>query len=1080
MSRRILVVEDSRTQAEQLKAVLEDGGYQVDVATDGQAGLAALETRLPDAIISDIVMPGAVDGYELCRQVKTGLHRDLPVLLLTSLSDPTDIIRALECGADNFLRKPCEPKYLMERLGDLFTTREIRAKDRVRFGMKVMFLGREVTINAEHQQVLDLLIATFEDAVVQNRELRQREEELRIAKAKLDRYAGALELRLKSVLDTIPDVLFSVDASFGNLFYISPAARLVFGYAPDEMLADPELWRRSIHGEDLPGVLAAFNKAVDTNAPQTAECRISTRAGNERWLELSVAAVPDDVHGGIRLDGVAHDVTDRKCAEEALIASGTRFRSLIEHSMDQVTIMGADGRFTYASPGVTRLLGYDPDELVGQVGFGYVHPDDVARVQAAFARALQGDTAEVRETFRFRHKDGFWRAFESVVTNLLSEPTVAGLVINSRDVTDRSRAEEALRQEQFLVNALMDNIPDSIYFKDLGHRFVRIGRAMARLFGLSDPAQAVGKTDVDFFSMEHAQAAQLTEQEITRTGQPVVDLEELETWPDRPSRWVSTTKMPLRDAAGSIVGTYGISRDITERRKGEELVRQSEAEYRGLVEQAPLGICRTTCDGHALRVNKALVAMLGYDSADDLLQVNARDFYADPLERDREMGQLEYQGEAHVETEWKRKDGSLVTVRLNMRLVRDAAGAGGYIEGLIEDVTEQRSLENQFRQAQRLEAVGRLAGGVAHDFNNVLTAITGYSELLLDELTPGDPKRQDVEEIHAAARRAAGLTRQLLAFSRKQVFQTRVLDLNAVVRMLEKMLQRLIGEDVKLEIAPSSALGAVRADPGQIEQVIMNLAVNSRDAMPGGGRLTIETANVDLDEAYAREHAGAAPGRYVMLAVSDTGTGMDAETQSHIFEPFFTTKEQGTGTGLGLATVYGIVKQSGGHVWVYSEPGRGATFKIYLPRVDEPVEAQDAQQVAPPVAGGRETVLVAEDDPSVREIVAEVLTQKGYRVLRAPDGQTALEMARAQPGEIQLLVTDIVMPGMTGRELAEVLVAERAGVRVLYMSGYTDDAVVRHGVLAEGLPYLQKPFSPRALALKVREVLDRASVAAGA
>jgi signal transduction histidine kinase/ActR/RegA family two-component response regulator len=444
------------------------------------------------------------------------------------------------------------------------------------------------------------------------------------------------------------------------------------------------------------------------------------------------------------------------------------------------------------------------------------------------------------------------------------------------------------------------------------------------------------------------------------------------------------------------------------------------------------------------------------------------------------MGQLEYQGEAHVETEWKRKDGSLVTVRLNMRLVRDAAGAGGYIEGLIEDVTEQRSLENQFRQAQRLEAVGRLAGGVAHDFNNVLTAITGYSELLLDELTPGDPKRQDVEEIHAAARRAAGLTRQLLAFSRKQVFQTRVLDLNAVVRMLEKMLQRLIGEDVKLEIAPSSALGAVRADPGQIEQVIMNLAVNSRDAMPGGGRLTIETANVDLDEAYAREHAGAAPGRYVMLAVSDTGTGMDAETQSHIFEPFFTTKEQGTGTGLGLATVYGIVKQSGGHVWVYSEPGRGATFKIYLPRVDEPVEAQDAQQVAPPVAGGRETVLVAEDDPSVREIVAEVLTQKGYRVLRAPDGQTALEMARAQPGEIQLLVTDIVMPGMTGRELAEVLVAERAGVRVLYMSGYTDDAVVRHGVLAEGLPYLQKPFSPRALALKVREVLDRASVAAGA
>lgn len=305
------------------------------------------------------------------------------------------------------------------------------------------------------------------------------------------------------------------------------------------------------------------------------------------------------------------------------------------------------------------------------------------------------------------------------------------------------------------------------------------------------------------------------------------------------------------------------------------------------------------------------------------------------------------------------------------------------------------------------------------------------------------------------------------------MLQPRVLDLNVVVQTLDKMLRRLIGEDVKLELSLQPALGAVRADPGQIEQVILNLAVNSRDAMPNGGQVTIETANVEFDEAYVRERPGASPGRYVMLAVSDTGVGMDAETRSHVFEPFFTTKELGQGTGLGLSTVYGIVKQSGGYVWLYSEPGHGATFKIYLPLADELPEAEDVQAPPQPVAGGRETVLLAEDDPSVRAVVSEVLTQKGYQVLRAPDGQTALDMARAHPAVIHLLVTDLVMPGMTGRELADTLRAERRGVRVLYMSGYTDDAVVRHGVLEEGVPYLQKPFTPQAMAQKVREVLDR-------
>jgi PAS domain S-box-containing protein len=513
---------------------------------------------------------------------------------------------------------------------------------------------------------------------------------------------------------------------------------------------------------------------------------------------------------------------------------------------------------------------------------------------------------------------------------------------------------------------------------------------------------------------------------------------------------------------------------ITDRKRAEDDLRRSEAAYRGLVEYAPLGIYRSTAEGRFLTVNPALIRMLGYGWAEELLRLDiARDVYVDARQRASVLAEFERHDQAGTEMEWKRKDGSRITVRVNVRAIRDPVGGIECYEGLVEDVTQQRSLEAQFRQAQRLEAVGRLAGGVAHDFNNVLTAITGYSDLLLEDLDPSDPKRGDIEEIRTAAKRATVLTRQLLAFSRKQVLQTRVLNLNEVVQTLEKMLHRLIGEDVKLKLSLASDLGAVRADPGQLEQVVLNLAVNSRDAMPNGGRLTIETANIVLDEAYARDHAGATPGQCVMLAVSDTGIGMDAETRSHLFEPFFTTKELGKGTGLGLATVYGIVKQSGGYVWVYSEPGRGATFKIYLPRVQETVESQAPATIEQPAVGGRETVLLAEDDPSVREIVAQVLAQKGYRVLRAPDGQTAIEMARGQRGALHLLVTDLVMPGMTGRELAETLRAERPGLRVLYMSGYTDDAVVRHGVLEEGMPYLQKPFTPRALAAKVREVLDR-------
>jgi signal transduction histidine kinase len=384
----------------------------------------------------------------------------------------------------------------------------------------------------------------------------------------------------------------------------------------------------------------------------------------------------------------------------------------------------------------------------------------------------------------------------------------------------------------------------------------------------------------------------------------------------------------------------------------------------------------------------------------------------------------------------------------------------------------RKQLEDQLRQAQKMESVGRLAGGIAHDFNNLLTIIAGYSQLGLELVSPKDPVAGHLGEIKRAADRAAELTRQLLAFSRRQVLSFQVINLNAIVTGMDRMLRRLIGEDVELETRLAPGLGRVKADPGQIEQVIMNLAINARDAMPWGGKLTLETRNVELDEKYAASHASVKPGPYVLLAVSDSGAGMDKEVLEHIFEPFFTTKEQGKGTGLGLAMVYGTIKQCGGFIWVYSEKGKGATFKIYLPLVEEGEEGEATQAVEERPLTGTETILLVEDETGVRGLAEQVLADYGYRVLAASRGEEALRLAAQSDGPLHLLLTDVVMPGMSGRELAERLHPSKPGLKVLYMSGYTDEAIVRHGVLEEGVEFLQKPFTPQALARKVRQVLD--------
>ncbi len=510
------------------------------------------------------------------------------------------------------------------------------------------------------------------------------------------------------------------------------------------------------------------------------------------------------------------------------------------------------------------------------------------------------------------------------------------------------------------------------------------------------------------------------------------------------------------------------------RKQAEDSLRRSEERFRRVFEESPVGMVLFGADYCIINANQAFCQMVGR-SREELLGTRLLDLtHADDRSASLEQVEKLFLGElssSQLETRYLARDNRIVWGHVTSSLLQDSSRRLLLGLGVVQDITERKNLEEQFRQAQKMEAIGRLAGGVAHDFNNLLGVIMGYSELALMQLGPKGDLRDLLNQILKAGERAASLTRQLLAFSRKQILEPRVLDLNTLLNDLEKMLKRVIGEDIDLITRLQKDLGRVKADQGQLEQIVMNLVVNARDAMPKGGRLTLETANVLLDEGYARHRHPVQPGPYVMLAVSDTGAGMTPEVQARIFEPFFTTKGMGKGTGLGLATVYGIVKQSGGYIWVYSEPGQGSTFKIYLPRVEELAEkAHQAGTAASP--RGTETVLVVEDEEEVRELVVKSLQKYGYQVLATGDVDRAVKLAEEHAGPIHLLMTDVVLPKMGGRDLARCLKGLRPDLKVLYTSGYTDDAIVHHGVLEPGVAFLQKPFALSSLARKVREVLD--------
>jgi two-component system cell cycle sensor histidine kinase/response regulator CckA len=667
----------------------------------------------------------------------------------------------------------------------------------------------------------------------------------------------------------------------------------------------------------------------------------------------------------------------------------------------------------------------------------------------------------------------------AAVSRVLSRRPVAAPAVDGPELVEHLLRRNAHRITKLIdqaqsaedrYRALFDHANDAIAFLTPEGIVLEANRRMATLLGV-EPGELLGRHIRDL-------SAEGAEDSNVRTFCDATGAGSGRAGPVR-----------LRHADGSVIlvqfalstteiggrpTVLSIGRDVTEEVHARNALATAEERYRSLVERMPDVVWMASSDPSLATTTPNVVKMLGYTASELLaLDVAARNELIHPDDRahvlEAEDALVMHDKPFDLEYRTRHKDGHYLWVRnRGIRCyVRDGVR---YMDGILSDINERKLLEESFHQAQRMEAIGRLTGGIAHDFNNILAAILANSHFLLEALEEDDARRQDAEEIRVAAERAASLTRQLLAFSRRQMLNPAIVDLNTTVAGIQKMLCRLIGEDVSLTVTPAFDLGTVRVDVGQIEQVIVNLAVNARDAMPKGGTLAIETSNVELNAEYAAGHPLVEPGRYVVLTVSDTGVGMDAETQRRLFEPFFTTKDLGKGTGLGLSTCYGIVRQSGGHIWFYSELGKGTIFKIYLPRVDGVVETLDLRPPASRVEGS-ETVLLVEDDQRVRVALTRILERHGYRVLVASDGAEATTMSNVHPEGIDLVLTDVVMPGASGPEVAE-FVRKRHGSKVLFMSGYMEHAALHSGETLQGQAFIQKPFSPLSLVTKLREVLD--------
>jgi two-component system cell cycle sensor histidine kinase/response regulator CckA len=889
------------------------------------------------------------------------------------------------------------------------------------------------------------------------------------------------EQQYRLLFEHNPNPMWVYDDSTREFLAVNDAAIKRYGYSREEFLS---MTRHDIRVEQGGGV----SRGVKT--PTRSADPADGWNGRHVKKDGSVIDVAVTSHA-IVFDGrqaclaLALDVTDQRRAEEALRQSEERTRVIIDNALDAVVSMNSAGVITDWSAQAERMFGWSRAEAQGrQMSHTIIPPryrDAHDRGLKKFLETGEGPVLNKRIEITALNREGQ----EFPVELAISPAKLGGIWSFSafiRDLTEQKKGELALKAGEQRYRELFEDIPIGLYRSTPEGQFIDVNPALVAMLGYWNRETLLGTPATSLY-VDPADRRRWSSQKPGEVR--VLDLDVRLRRADGKVIWVKDTTHVKRGPDGQALLYEGVLEDITDRVEAEHALQANERRLTQILEAAPLGIFVSDAAGTPVFVNAAAQRMLGvgvvlgggiagFAKAYSVYLAGTDRLY--PVDRMPLVRALK--GETTAVDDMEIREGGRVT-SLNVQgaPVLDQQGKVVAAVAAFSDTTEKRSLEAQLRQSSKMEAVGQLAGGVAHDFNNLLTVIMSYSAMLLERLDPGDCNREDVQEIAAAADRAAGLTRQLLAFSRQQVLQPRVMSINDVIVDLEKMLRRLIGEDVQLATSLEAGLTEINADPGQLEQLVMNLVVNARDAMPEGGRLSITTSNSTLSAESANGALQPPEGDYVVLAVSDTGMGMTPEVQQRIFDPFFTTKDQGRGTGLGLSTVYGIVKQSGGEIYVYSEVGVGSTFKVYFPRFATAVEERQPEVKSsdvPEVPKGSEAVLVVEDDSNLRGLVARVLRHCGYTVYVASGGAEALAIAADREKCLDAVITDVVMPGMNGRELVAKLVESRPGIGFLFMSGYTDDDVLRRGVLHGETAFLQKPFTPDQLARKVRAVLDRA------
>jgi len=994
------------------------------VAADLEAARDRLLGRAPAAI----VLLAEASGPETLASVQLLASGGQPLLLVVPGLTPADELVALRLGATESLTAP-------------HLTREILAQSITRLRARGEHLGRWTS-----------RAALFE-----------------------------------ALVERDADGLLALDSGL-LITYASRGVELLLGYPREEVLGHSAL--EYIPPEGTDEALRYFGLAMQQPGDHVqGQATVMHADGSIHRIEGSIVNLLGDPPVNAIIVGF-RDVTDRQRQEQDLADRERRFRELAEEAPVMIWMENADRELIWENRTTLDFVGRTWEEERGYGWMEVVHPDDRERVRREYQEttaAQRGFTLDLR----MQRHDGVYRHIRQIaIPRWNADGGLSGFIGVDVDVTELRERSALIEEAEARYRKLAETVPVIVWMHDTQHRLTYQNRTAEEFSGRSLPEEA-GTSWYEGIHPDDRERVLESYRATSATPVPYQHMYRLRR-ADGVYRWFIEIGVPRYADDGEFIGFTGVDVDVDDLKQASERLREAEARYRHFIEQSSEGIWRLELDiptpvdlppdeqirlwyerSYFAECNLAMARMYGFDSPEELLGTRLRDLLPpdDPVNGEMLRGFIRsgyrmVNAESHeLDRHGRRKYflNSLVGVVEDGRLVRSW--------GTQQDITERKILEEEARQSRKMEAAGRLAGGIAHDFNNLLTAILGTAELLLMQLPQGGSAREDVEEIKRAATRAANLTRQLLAFGRRQVLQPRTLDPDSLVRGVESMLRRLIGEHISLTVRTAQGLWLVRADPGQLEQVIVNLSVNARDAMPTGGSLIIETSNCRFEGISHGAESIMPPGEYVLLTVSDSGTGMDEETLHHLFEPFFTTKAQGKGTGLGLATVYGIVKQSGGFIYADSEPGHGSRFRIYLPRAEGALEAPEPPVPAAAAARAEGTILLVEDEEAVRRLARRVLEGVGYRVLEAASGWEALTLADGWQGRLDLVVTDVIMPGMSGQELSARLRQQRPGLRILYVSGYTDDAILQHGTLLPNTAFLQKPFSPGSLAQRVREVL---------